>query len=179
MGHLVENINIRIPELAVLVVSMLPVSELRGAIPLAVFKFHFPIWKAFLLSVAGNLVPIVPILLFLDRIHRLLYRTSWGKKLFDKFSARTRKRGQIVEKYEALGLIAFVAIPLPVTGAWTGAFAAFLFDIPFKKAFPAIAMGVLIAGFIVSAFVMAGYIGAVAVGAILLFLVLKEAYKRL
>ncbi len=177
MEHVIEKI--RVPELSVFVVSMLPISELRGAIPLGVFKFHFPIWKAFIISVVGNLVPIVPLLLFFDKIHRLLSRTAIGRKLLDKLSARTKKKGQLIEKYEALGLTAFVAVPLPVTGAWTGAFAAFLFDIPFKRAFPAIALGVIIAGFIVSAFVLAGYKGAVAVGIILLAVALRALYKKL
>ena len=139
------------PEIVTLILGALPISELRGAIPLALGVFHFSIPKAFILSVIGNLIPILPILLLLDSVSAWLSRKS---KLFNKFFtwlfARTRKRSAIIEKYGALGLILFVAIPLPVTGAWTGSVAAFLFGVRIKWAAPCIIAGVLIAGIIVT-----------------------------
>jgi uncharacterized membrane protein len=122
-------------DLKIFVMAMLPIIELRGAIPYAICVSP-EVWipKAYLLAVIGNLVPVIPILFF-----RFL---TW---LF----ARTRRRAEIVERYEAIGLTLFVAIPLPVTGAWTGALAAFIFGIRRRWAIPCIALGVMIAGVVV------------------------------
>ena len=111
-------------ELVVIITSALPFLELRGGIPVALTLCDFPWYYAFLLAVIGNLLPVPFILLFLDSITRFLGRV----KLFDRFLAwlfeRTRRRGRLIEKYERIGLVLFVAIPLPVTGAWTGSLAA-------------------------------------------------------
>jgi uncharacterized membrane protein len=137
-------------DLKVFVMAMLPIIELRGALPYAIcVKPELWLPKAYLLAVIGNFVPVVPILLFLGPV------SDWLRKvpLFDKFFiwlfARTRRRGRLIEKYEAIGLTMFVAIPLPVTGAWTGALAAFIFGIRRKWAIPCIALGVMIAGVVV------------------------------
>ena len=100
------------PELAVVIIAMLPIVELRGAIPVAhIFEMN-PI-IAFLLSVVGNMLPVIPILLLLGPISRIFMRFKWGKKLFDWIFERTRNRlGDKVEKYETLGLSVFVAIPI-------------------------------------------------------------------
>jgi len=133
---------------SVLAVSAAPVAELRGGLPLALsFEFHPAV--AFFLSVVGNLIPVLPLLFGLgwaeDRIHRW---NHFGRCL-DWVFARTRRKGRLITRYGSIGLILLVAIPLPGTGAWTGAIAAFLFGIPAKRAFPLITVGVLIAGVVV------------------------------
>ncbi|RJO63539.1 MAG: ligand-binding protein SH3 [Candidatus Omnitrophota bacterium] len=136
-------------EWAVAIIAGLPVSELRGAIPLALC-WGMPFSKAFWLSVAGNALPVVPLLILLDPISSKLRKFKFWAKFFDWLFERTRKKADRIQKYEALGLALFVAIPLPMTGAWTGAVAASLFKIRFRYAFPAIIAGILIAGLLVS-----------------------------
>lgn len=137
-------------ELATFFISTLPVSELRGAIPFALSRGMT--WqRAYIISVVGNFVPVIPILLLLGRVSEFLMKHS---RLFERFFSwlftRTMNRSAMVEKFEALGLILFVAIPLPITGAWTGCVAAFLFKIPLKHAVPAILAGIMIAGTVVT-----------------------------
>ena len=143
-------------ELITVIVAALPVSELRGAIPLAVLGFKIPLAKAFLLSVLGNLIPVIPLLLFLQPVSEKLRHFRLWSKFFDYLFERTRRKASLVEKYEALGLALFVAVPLPITGAWTGCIAASLFKIRFRYAFLAISIGVLIAAIIVSTITVAG-----------------------
>ncbi len=140
-------------EMITFIVSMMPIFELRGAIPLAVLHFKFPLLKAYWISWLGNLVPILPIIFFLEPIRKALSHIKIIDKFFTWFYARTYKKGKKVMKYGAIGLILFVAIPLPVTGAWTGSVAAILFNIKPRWAFPAIILGVTIAGIVVSSLV--------------------------
>ena len=135
-------------ELAVIVVAALPVSELRGAIPFS-FAMGFPPLKAYILAVIGNLIPVIPLLFLLQPIANKLRHIKIFEKFFDWLFERTRKKAKLVEKFEAFGLILFVAIPLPITGAWTGCVAATLFKIRFRYAFISIVLGVVIAGLIV------------------------------
>jgi len=136
-------------EIAVIFVGMLPIFELRGAIPLG-FYFGFPIVKNFALSVFGNMLPIIPLMFLLNPISERLRRFPLWKKFFDWLFERTKKKADVIQKYEALGLAIFVAIPLPMTGAWSGAIAASLFKIRFRYAFPAIFLGVIGAALIVT-----------------------------
>ncbi|NLM97156.1 MAG: small multi-drug export protein [Halanaerobiaceae bacterium] len=135
-------------EMAVFLVSTLPVVELRGAIPLAIGLDMNP-WKAYWLAVLGNMLPVVPLLLFLVPVRKYLREHS---EIMDKFFSWLEKRaldkGDKVERYGAIGLMLFTAIPLPTTGAWTASLLAVLFRIKFRYAFPAILMGVLLAGII-------------------------------
>ena len=147
-----KNLHIH-KELITFIVSMLPIFELRGSIPLAVLQFKIPLLKAFLISLCGNLIPILPIIYFLEPIRKLLSRIKFVDKFFKWLYDRTYRKSKNVMKYGAIGLALFVAIPLPVTGAWTGSLAAIVFDIKPKYAFPAIVLGVTIAGIIVSSFV--------------------------
>ncbi len=142
-------------ETIVILVGSLPVSELRGAIPLAL-SFGMPVAKAFWLSVLGNLIPIMPFLFLLEPVSNKLRRFKVWSKFFDWLFERTRKKALTIQKYEALGLAIFVAIPLPMTGAWTGAIAASLFKIRFRYAALALVAGVLCAGLIVSALCVLG-----------------------
>lgn len=143
-------------EMVTIIVAALPVSELRGAIPLGVFTLKEPLSKVFFLSILGNLIPVIPLLLFLKPVSEKLRRFRLWRKFFDYLFERTKKKAAIVEKYEALGLVLFVAIPLPVTGAWTGCIAASLFKIRLRYALAAISLGVLIAAMIVSAITVLG-----------------------
>jgi len=138
-------------EFIVVLVSALPILELRGGIPLSVYTFDMSYRKSYMLAVFGNLIPVIPLLLFLTSIAKLVSRYEPLGGLLNWFFGLTRRRGGLIEKYEALGLILFVAIPLPVTGAWTGAVASVLFGLRFRYALPSIGAGVSIAGVIVSA----------------------------
>jgi len=137
-------------ELVVIITSALPVLELRGGIPVAMTLFDLPWYHALLLAVIGNLWPVPFILLFLNSVTRLLSRVRLFDRIITWLFERTRRRGNIIEKYRRIGLIFLVAIPLPGTGAWTGSLAAFLFGLKFKHAFLSILIGVLIAGVIVT-----------------------------
>jgi uncharacterized membrane protein len=137
------------PELLTLIVSMLPIAELRGAIPLAL-SLKFSVAKAFCLSVIGNLIPILPALLFLEPASNYLRRFSIFDTFFTWLFQRTRARSEVIERLQLLGLAIFVAIPLPLTGAWSGAVAAFLFRFRTRDAFGAIAVGVVVAGIVVT-----------------------------
>ncbi|MFW6022922.1 MAG: COG2426 family protein [Halanaerobiaceae bacterium] len=135
-------------ELAVFFVSWLPIVELRGAIPLAISLGISP-WKAYWLSVAGNAVPVIPLLLLLVPVRKYLREHFvFMDNFFQWLEERTLAKGDKVEKYGAVALILFTAIPFPTTGAWTASLAAILFKIKFRYAFPAIIIGVLLAGII-------------------------------
>ena len=144
-------------EAIVIIVGALPVSELRGAIPLAL-SFGFSFKKAFIFSVIGNLIPVIPILILLEPVSNRLREFKLWSKFFDWLFKNTRNKANSVQKYEALGLALFVAIPFPATGAWTGAVAASLFKIRFRYALIAIISGVIIAGVLVSLFCILGII---------------------
>ncbi len=162
---------------SVAAISTLPIVELRGAIPVGVAAFGMPWWKVYLIAVAGNMLPIPFILLLLGPVSNFLMRFAIGKRFFGWLFARTRKKSASIEKYEALGLTLFVAIPLPVTGGWTGAMAAFLMGIPFWKSMLYILMGVMIAGVIMTILALLGWIGAVIAGAVLLALAAGAVLK--
>ena len=158
-GKMLENlINIlsNLPkELTVFILGMMPVSELRGAIPFGVAT-GVPVNKVLLLAIVGNIVPVIPLLFLLEPLSNYLRRFPPFKVFFDWLFERTRRRAAVVEKYKALGLVMFVAIPLPITGAWTGCLAATLFKIRLRYALLAITTGVLIAAVIVTTITFAG-----------------------
>ena len=137
------------PWLATVLIATLPVFELRGAIPFAL-AIGEPVFRTYILAVFGNLIPVIPLLLFLKPVSEYLRRFRLWHKFFEWLFKRTERRAEAVRRYEALGLIIFVAIPLPMTGAWTGSIAASLFKIKMKYALPCICIGVLIAGAVVT-----------------------------
>lgn len=136
--------------LSVFGLAMIPVFELRGAIPVGVAA-GLPFWTVFLTALLGNLLPVPFLILFTRRVFEWLRTKS---ALLERFVSRLERKAaakeDLLKKYELLGLCILVAIPLPGTGAWTGSLVAAVFDIRLKHAFPAIALGVLIAGIIVS-----------------------------
>ncbi len=153
----------------ILFISMIPFVELRGAIPVAMAYYHWPWYTAYGFCVAGNLLPVPFILLFLHRVEHWLRRYPlWDRIMNRLFSQTRRKATSKIERYEELGLILFVAIPLPVTGAWTGSLVAYLFDLDIKKAFACIALGVLIAGTILVVLMLVSWVLAAFMVAILI-----------
>jgi uncharacterized membrane protein len=137
--------------LVVMIIAMLPIFELRGAIPAGV-ALGMPVWKATLFAVIGNMIPIPFILWFLDPFSSWLSRHSRTMdRFFTWLFARTRrKHSKDFERWQEFALMIFVAIPLPMTGAWSGAVAAFVFDIPRPTALLFIFFGVLIAAGVVA-----------------------------
>lgn len=137
--------------------AALPISELRGAIPLGILELNMEWYQALPIAIAGNLLPIPFILLLVDWFTRRLSRVAFLARIISRVFAMTRRRGRVIQRYERLGLILFVAIPLPVTGAWTGSLAAVLFGLKFRHSMLSIILGVLIAGGIVTAATMLGW----------------------
>lgn len=138
-------------ELIVFFVSLLPVLELRGGLIVAkLLEVNF--LRAFVICFIGNLLPVPFILLFIRKIFSLLKKVKFINNIIDKLEAKSIRKAENVKKYRLWGLFLFVAIPLPGTGAWTGALVADLLDIRIKHSFPTIALGVFVAGIFISAF---------------------------
>ena len=136
--------------LMTMLLSMVPVLELRGAIPIGVAN-GLNFWVAIGVSIIGNLLPVPFIILFIRKIFTWLRRLSRKLDgLVTRLEQRAQKKSDVVLRYAFWGLVVLVAIPLPGTGAWTGALVAAMLDMRLKRAFPAIALGVLIAGTIVA-----------------------------
>lgn len=137
--------------LATFFISMVPVIELRGGLPYGIgFGLDYPL--ALLAALLGNMVPVPFILIFINRI----FKWMRGKHrrldaLVTKLETKAHLKSETVEKYGPLGLLLFVAIPLPGTGAWTGALVAALMDMKFSKALPCVFLGVCIAAAIITA----------------------------
>ena len=139
-----------------MLVSMLPVIELRGGIPFGV-ALGLPYYLAFPAAVAGNLIPAPIIVVYIRRIFMLMRRHLPRLNfLVDRLEKKAHLKGKKVQKFQYLGLWLFVSIPLPGTGVWTGAMAAAFLDMRLKKAMPAITMGVLTAGGIMLALTHVG-----------------------
>ena len=139
-----------------MLVSMLPVIELRGGLPFGV-ALGLPYYLAFPAAVIGNLIPAPIIIIYIRRIFELMRKhLPWLNFLVDKLERKAHLKGKKVQKYQYVGLWLFVAIPLPGTGAWTASMAAAFLGMRLKKAMPAIVMGVLSAGCIVLALTHVG-----------------------
>jgi len=139
-----------------MLVSMLPIIELRGGLPFGV-ALGLPYYLAFPAAVIGNLIPAPFIIVYIRKIFMLMRRYMPRLNgLVDKLERKAHLKGQKVQKYQYLGLWLFVAIPLPGTGAWTGSLAAAFLDMRLKKAFPAVVLGVLTAGCIMLALTHVG-----------------------
>lgn len=132
-----------------LLIAMMPILELRGAIPYGLAR-GLPFWPVFGLSLVGNLIPVPFIILFIRRIFHFLRRSTRLGPTIDRLERKAHVKGRIMNKYKTLGLFILVAIPLPGTGAWTGALVAGVLDIRMRNALPAISLGVLAAGLIVT-----------------------------
>ena len=142
-------------ELVVFLISMVPVVELRGAIPVAM-AYDIPWYVAYTLAILGNLVPVPFIIAYMKPVFSWIKRKTFLRTIVERVEARTEKKAETVNKYSALALFVFVAIPLPGTGAWTGAMIAAFLNMRIKKALPSIALGVVTAGIIVTLVSYAG-----------------------
>ncbi|KKU27128.1 MAG: hypothetical protein UX39_C0004G0006 [Candidatus Magasanikbacteria bacterium GW2011_GWA2_46_17] len=142
-------------ELATFLMAMTPVGELRLALPVAVAVYKLPVWEALFWSVLGNMVPVTIILMFANRFHSWVHKKSgffaisWLKQLH-----RAQEKFKDYEKYGLLGLMIFVGVPLPMTGAWTGALIAFLLGVPIRHSWPYLLGGVIISALITLAVTM-------------------------
>ena len=133
-------------EFIIFVISMVPILELRGGLLAAGPAFlNVPMWQAIPICIIGNLIPIPFILLLITKIFDWMKSTKKLKPMVEKLEAKALSKSDKIEKYEFWGLVLFVGIPLPGTGAWTGSLIAALLGIRFRKSFPAICLGVLMA----------------------------------
>lgn len=132
-------------EAIVFIISMIPILELRGALLVAGPILGVPVARAIPLCVIGNIIPVPFILLLITPIFRWLKGTKTFKPLVTKLENKAMSKSDQIEKYEFWGLVLFVGIPLPGTGAWTGSLIAALLGIKFKKAFPAVIIGICMA----------------------------------
>ncbi len=139
------------PQLVTVLLAILPVGELRGALPVALLVYKLPVFEAAALSILGNMLPVYFLLMFFEGGAEWISRRSeFANRLLERLYERTKlKLHDRVSKYGYWALALFVAVPLPVTGAWTGALAAFVFGLPRKKAFLAILVGVCTSALIV------------------------------
>lgn len=145
-------------ELIVFVISLFPILELRGGM-IAAKLLDVEFVKAFFICYVGNILPLPFILLFIRKIFQFLKRFEKIGKLIEKLEIRSMRKSESVKKYRLWGLFAFVAIPLPGTGGWTGSLIAALLDMRISHSFPVIAVGVLVANIIMSIFSY-GFLGA-------------------
>lgn len=132
--------------------SMIPVIELRGAIPLGINVLKLPVWETYLLSVLGNMIPVPFMLLFVTKIIDLMSRSKvkFFNKIGEFLTRKADKNREKILRYSFFGVALFIAIPLPVTGAWTGSLVAATVGMKFWKAMLSAFIGVLIAGVIVT-----------------------------
>lgn len=138
-------------ELILFIISMVPILELRGGLLAAGPAFlNIPMLRAIPVGIIGNLLPIPFILLLITKIFDWMKGTKRLKPVVEKLEKKAMSQSANIEKYEFWGLVAFVGIPLPGTGAWTGALIAALLGIRFRKAFPAIVIGVCLAACIMT-----------------------------
>ncbi len=147
-----ESLPIFVKYLFTVIVGMVPIVELRGAIPIGVFTFHLNYIEAFICSFIGNIIPVYFIVKYIRPLFDFFGRWKPFKKVIDWATEKaTRKieESTKLQNFVALGLFLFVAIPLPGTGAWIGSLVANFLDLPPKKAIPPIIIGVLTAGIIV------------------------------
>ncbi|MBQ7264514.1 MAG: small multi-drug export protein [Firmicutes bacterium] len=153
MNEIVQNLiayfNGVNKDLVAFFISMLPLLELRGGL-IAASILDIPYIKALLICVAGNIIPIPFILLFITKIFDILKKTKLLKPMVEKMEKKALGKKDQIEKYEFLGLLLFVGIPLPGTGAWTGSLLAALLGIKLKKSIPAVLLGICLAAFIMS-----------------------------
>lgn len=148
----VENLGGKVgKEVIIFIISMVPILELRGGLLAAgPAILDVPMWEAIPICIVGNLIPIPFILLLITKIFDWMKNTRTFRPMVERLEEKAMSKSSNIEKYEFWGLVAFVGIPLPGTGAWTGSLIAALLGIRFRKAFPAIVLGVLLAAFLMT-----------------------------
>lgn len=138
-------------EIVTLLIAAAPISEIQGAIPVAMGVYGYSPITSYILGVVGNMLPVIPLMLFWQYLYQFLIRyVPATQPFFDWLFERTRRHhGEHFALFGTLGLITFVAVPFPLTGVWASSVAIFLFGIPFWRAFFSLLLGVLIAGLLV------------------------------
>jgi uncharacterized membrane protein len=144
------------PKAIIFFLGALPVTELRASIPIGILILKQSVKATFFFSVLGNILPIAPIYFLLDPVSKKLSNTRCMRRFFEWLFKRAKTHAKIIERYETLGLMLFVAVPLPGTGAWTGAIIASLLRMHFIPAFLSVSMGVIIAAVIVTVLTLIG-----------------------
>jgi len=144
------------PKTLILILSTLPVTELRASIPIGILVLHQSVRATFFYSIIGNILPIAPIYFFLEPISKRLSKARCMRRFFEWLFKRAKQRSGLIEKYEALGLMLFVCIPLPGTGVWTGCLIASLLRMKFIPTFVSATLGVIIAAIIVTTLTLIG-----------------------
>ncbi len=150
MQSVIAAFSVFPPELATFLVAMTPVLEQRVALPMAIIGFHMPVWKALVITLAGNLLPITALLYFADQFHEWVKRNSgtfFGKSWLKSLRHAQDKFARY-EKYGLLGLALFIALPIPGSGIFTGTMIAFLMGVPFKHSLPYIWAAVIGSSFV-------------------------------
>lgn len=157
MKEAVINLLAFLPDwLEIIIISAIPVIELRGAIPLAILGYHMTYLQAYVLGVIGSIIPAPFILLFIPAILKWMADTRVFGKTAGWITAKGIKKSDKLTQYEFWGLFFFVAIPLPGTGVWTGCLAAALIGLDFRRSLIAVALGSMAAGVMVTALVAGG-----------------------
>ena len=131
-------------QLKIFFLSMLPITELRLSIPIGYFEYEMNLIVLILISIIGNFIICIPILYLITFVENLILKINLGQKLLEYIYNRTRSKTKIIQKYKYFGIILFVGIPLPLTGAWTGCLASHLFGFSKKKTLIAIVVGLII-----------------------------------
>lgn len=133
-------------EIALFLISMLPLIEVKGAIPIG-FAMGLSVFKTYSISFVGSTLPAIFILIWIKKVFSLMARSKSLRKFVGKIVDKARRKDEKIRKYEYLGLFVFTALPLPGTGVWMGSLIAALLDLDKKKAFVTIALGNLLASF--------------------------------
>jgi len=149
------------PYLVILIISTIPIVELRGAIPIGILFFKLNWSYVILISIIGNMLPIFFVLFIFEYIEKLLRKIKFFNNIFDWIFKITIAKSKTIEDYQEFGLALFVGIPLPATGAWTGSLIAYLLKLSYLKSIIFIFLGVLIAAVIVSIITFLEFIGLI------------------
>jgi uncharacterized membrane protein len=144
----IEQFGFLGPQIVIFIISLLPIMEVRGGIPAGAF-LEEPFISTLLISIAGNIAPVLPVLLLFQPVSRLLRKIELYNRFYHWLYDRVMQKGTKVKTYGGYGLILFTAVPVPSTGAYSACLAAIIFGVPVRTAFLGISVGVVIAGIIV------------------------------
>jgi uncharacterized membrane protein len=148
------------PGWTVLIVSALPIFEIRGGVLVGLLLFRMPVADVMALGFLGNIISVSPPLVFLDPLSKWLYSSPFADRILHRLFAHTRKRADQVNKWGMPGLVLLTSIPLPGFGAWTAVVIAFLLRMRWRRALVATYAGILISGLIVAVLTLGGMAGA-------------------
>ena len=136
--------------LKIFFLSMLPITELRLTVPIGLLDYDLSWFYVFIICIAGNFIICIPILYLMQYVEKIFKKNYYTNKVLDNIFKRTRTKSKIINLYKYYGIIIFVSIPLPLTGAWTGCLASYLFGFSKKKTLAAIMVGLLISASLVT-----------------------------